>query len=164
MTNMSGLVVLAACVAVAGVPVTYADNDSAAQKRANSILQRAPIFDGHNDLPWVIREEFGGDVEGYDISVRAQFDTDIPRLRAGNVGTQFWSVYVPSSLSPAEAMLVQLEQIDIARRVIGLYPETFAFATSVADIRAASEQGRIASLLGIEGGHTIGNSLGVLRS
>jgi len=164
MTRIPALTVLVACVTVAGLPVAYADDDSVAEQRANNILQRAPIFDGHNDLPWVIREEFGSDVEGYDISVRAQFDTDIPRLRAGNVGTQFWSVFVPSSLSPAEAMRAQLEQIDIARRVIGLYPETFAFATSVADIRAASEQGRIASLLGIEGGHTIGNSLGVLRS
>jgi membrane dipeptidase len=164
MTRIPGLTVLAACVTVAGLPIAYAYADSEAQTRANSILQRAPIFDGHNDLPWVIREEFGSDVEGYDVSVRAQFDTDIPRLRTGNVGTQFWSVFVPSSLSPAEAMRAQLEQIDIARRMISQYPDTFAFATSVADIRAAAEQGRIASLLGIEGGHTIGNSLGVLRS
>lgn len=135
-----------------------------AMTRAKGILQTAPIVDGHNDLPWVIREKFGGDVEQYDISVRAQFDTDIPRLLEGMVGTQFWSVYVPSSMSPFDAMQAQLEQIDIARRIINLYPDTFMFATSVADIEAAREQGKIASLFGMEGGHTIVNSLGALRS
>jgi membrane dipeptidase len=138
--------------------------DAVALERAHHVLEVAPVFDGHNDLPWVISEKFGGDVEGYDVSVRAQFDTDIPRLREGGVGTQFWSVYVPSSLSPVAAMRAQLEQIDIARRMISLYPEELALATSVADIEAAREQGRIASLLGIEGGHTIVNSLGALRS
>jgi len=132
--------------------------------RARSVLDDAPIVDGHNDLPWVIREKFGGDVEGLDISARSQFDTDIPRLREGRVGTQFWSVYVPSSMAPLDAMRVQLEQIDIAHRVIARYPADFALALSVADIEAAREQGKIASLLGMEGGHTIVNSLGALRS
>ena len=100
--------------------------------RAHEVLSSAPIFDGHNDLPWVIREKVSGDVEGFDISIRARFDTDIPRLREGGVGTQFWSVYVPSSLSPVEAMTAQLEQIDIARRMINLYPEELALATNVA--------------------------------
>ena len=136
----------------------------AALERANNVLQAAPVVDGHNDLPWVIREKFGGDVEGYDISVRAQFDTDLPRLREGQVGTQFWSVYVPSSLSPVEAMTAQLEQIDIAHRIINMYPDDLMFATSVADIAAAKAQGKIASLLGMEGGHTIVNSVGALRS
>lgn len=139
-------------------------NDDDALLRAKDVLRNAPIVDGHNDLPWVIREKFGGDVERYDLSVRAQFDTDIPRLRDGMVGTQFWSVYVPSSLSPLNAMQVQLEQIDIARRIINMYPDTFMFATSVSEINAAREQGKIGSLLGMEGGHTIVNSLGVLRS
>lgn len=142
----------------------FCQNNDAALERAKRILQGAPVVDGHNDLPWVIREKFGGDVEGYDISVRAQFDTDLPRLRAGYVGTQFWSVYVPSSLSPVEAMTAQLEQIDIALRIIGMYPDDLMFATSVADVEAAREQGKIASLLGMEGGHTIVNSLGALRS
>lgn len=142
----------------------WSQGDDEAMTRAKGILQTAPIVDGHNDLPWVIREKFGGDVEQYDISVRAQFDTDIPRLLEGMVGTQFWSVYVPSSMSPFDAMQAQLEQIDIARRIINLYPDTFMFATSVADIDAAREQGKIASLFGMEGGHTIVNSLGALRS
>jgi membrane dipeptidase len=128
------------------------------------LLEQTPIVDTHNDLPWVIREKLGGDVEGYDISVRARFDTDIPRLREGHVGAQFWSVYVPSSLEPFEAMRAQLEQIDIARRMIARYPGDLAYAESVADIREALAAGRIASLLGIEGGHTIGNSLGALRA
>jgi membrane dipeptidase len=136
----------------------------ASLERAKQLLSVAPIVDGHNDLPWVIREKFGSDVEGYDISKPAEFDTDIPRLREGRIGTQFWSVYVPSSLTPLEAMTAQLEQIDLARRMIGLYPDDLMLATSVADVEAARAQGKIASLLGMEGGHAIVNSLGALRS
>lgn len=132
--------------------------------RAMALLDMAPVVDGHNDLPWVIREKFGGDVENYDISVYAQFDTDIPRMRDGKVGTQFWSVYVPSSMTSLEAVTVQLEQINIAHRIIDKYPDDLALALSVADIDRAMEEGRIASLLGMEGGHTIVNSLGALRS
>ena len=143
--------------------ISFAQDD-ATLTHATKILLRMPVIDGHNDLPWVVREKFDRDVEGYDISVRAQFDTDIPRLRQGMVGAQFWSVYVPSSLLPLEAMTAQLEQIDIAHRIIDMYPEDLMFATSVADIETALEQGRIASMLGIEGGHTIVNSLGALRS
>jgi membrane dipeptidase len=159
-----GLYLLATCVAWATSTVAWSEIDDPSMARARKVLEVAPVVDGHNDLPWVIREKLGGDVERYDISVRAQFDTDIPRLREGMVGTQFWSVYVPSSLSPLEAMRAQLEQIDIARRVIDLYPQTFVFASSVSDIEAARKQGKIASLLGMEGGHTIVNSLGALRS
>lgn len=133
-------------------------------EQARAILKTAPIIDGHNDLPMVIRDELGGDVEGHDISVPASHDTDIPRLRAGGVGTQFWSVYVPSSLPPLQAVRQQLEQIDIALRLIRLYPDDLMLATSVADIEQARKEGKIASLLGIEGGHTIINSLGVLRA
>ncbi len=141
-----------------------AQQDGVALEHAKAVLQAAPIVDGHNDLPWVIREKFAGDVEGYDISVRAQYDTDLPRLREGIVGTQFWSVYVPSSMSPLDAMTAQLEQIDIVQRIIDMYPDDLMLATSVADIDAAMEQGKIASLLGMEGGHPIVNSLGTLRS
>lgn len=144
--------------------LTWANPDDGTIDRAKGVLKSAPIVDGHNDLPWVIREKFGGDVEHYDLSVRTQSDTDIPRLREGMVGTQFWSVYVPSPLSPLDAMTAQLEQIDIARRMIAMYPETFLFATSVADIDSAFKQGKIAALLGMEGGHTIADSLGALRA
>ena len=127
--------------------------------RALAVLENAPVVDGHNDLPWVIREEFGSDVENYDISAYAQFDTDIPRMREGRVGTQFWSVYVPSSMTPVDAMRVQLEQINIAHRIIERYPDDLVLALTVDDIDSAKEEGRIASLLGMEGGHTIVNSL-----
>jgi membrane dipeptidase len=139
-------------------------DDSSSLARAKRILAESPVVDGHNDLPWVIREKLAGDVEGFDISQRAAYDTDIPRLRAGEVGTQFWSVYVPTSLEPLDAIRTQLEQIDIALRLIEMYPDDLQLATSVADIENARANARIASLLGMEGGHTIANSLGVLRS
>lgn len=142
----------------------WAQDEDAALQHAREVLRNAPLVDGHNDLPDVIRDKFGGDVSANDISARAAFDTDIPRLREGMVGTQVWSVYVPSALSPLDAMRQQLEQIDIARRIIAAYPDDLAFAVSVADIEAARREGRIASLLGMEGGHTIANSLGALRS
>jgi membrane dipeptidase len=143
-----------------------AQTQDAALRHARAILRTTPIIDTHNDLPWVIREKGTppGDVEAYDISRRARFDTDIPRLREGMIGAQFWSVYVPSGLSPLDAIRTQLEQIDIARRLIAKYPKDLGLATGVADIRRELARGRIASLLGIEGGHTIANSLGALRA
>ena len=132
--------------------------------RARTILEERPLVDTHNDLPWVIREKLGGDVESHDISVRAAYDTDIPRLREGGVGVQFWSVYVPSNLEPFDAMRSQLEQIDIARRIVAGYPEDLGWAESVQDIEEQLAAGRIASLIGIEGAHTISNSLGALRA
>jgi len=150
---------------VLGWPSAYADDQTDPYlEQARAILAKAPLVDGHNDLPMLIRDEFGGDVEGHDISVPASNDTDIPRLRAGGVGTQFWSVYVPSSLPPLQAIRQQLEQFDIALRMIRLYPHDLMLAKSVADIEQARKEGKIASLIGIEGGHTIVNSLGVLRA
>lgn len=158
---LSGLIAL---LLAAGLSSPAWTQEAEAPERALRVLEEAPIVDGHNDLPWVIREKFGGKVEQYDISVRAQFDTDIPRLHEGRVGTQFWSVYVPSSMGPQEGMQAQLEQIDIAKRIVAMYPDDLMFATSVAEVEAAREEGRIASLLGMEGGHPIVNSLGALRS
>jgi len=154
---------------VLGCQVAFADNrtDAGADaylEQARAILAGAPLIDGHNDLPMVIRDEFGGDAEGHDISAPASFDTDIPRLRAGGVGAQFWSVYVPSTLEPLQAIRQQLEQFDIALRMIRLYPNDLALAKSVADIEQAQRENKIASLIGIEGGHTIVDSLGVLRA
>jgi membrane dipeptidase len=141
-----------------------AGNTGNALQHAREILRVTPIVDGHNDLPWVIREKGNGKVEAWDIAARGRGDTDIPRLREGMVGTQFWSVYVSSGLSPQKAMRAQLEQIDIAHRIIGKYPQDLGFAGSVSDVWREHGRGRIASLLGIEGGHTIGNSLGALRA
>lgn len=154
------LTVAVAAAAIFPLPI-IADE---ALDHARYIMRSAPLVDTHNDLPWVIREKHEGDVEGFDISVTAPGDTDIPRLREGVVGTQFWSVYVPSALSPADALAAQLEQIDIAKRMIAMYPDDLMYAESIADIEVAQAEGRIASLMGIEGGHSIANSLGALRS
>lgn len=164
MTSTSTRLALLVLAAMVPWQLALSQETDSPLERARVILDESPVVDGHNDLPWVIREKFAGNVEGYDISRAADYDTDIPRLREGRVGTQFWSVYVPSSLTPSEAMQAQLEQIDIALRMIALYPDDLQLATSVADVEDARLNGRIASLLGMEGGHTIVNSLGALRS
>ncbi|MHA6782383.1 dipeptidase [Pseudonocardia saturnea] len=117
------------------------------------------IVDGHNDLPWALRRL--GDA---DVSLpQPQFHTDLPRLRAGQVGAQFWSVYVPCSFTGADAVTAVLEQIDLVHRLVARHPEHLAPATTADDAAAAMAQGRVASLLGAEGGHCIDGSLGVLR-
>ena len=123
------------------------------------------LVDGHNDLPWAVRsdKQAKGDVALYDLRGKVSGHTDIERLRRGGLGAQFWSVYIPGEL-PGGFARTQLEQIDIARQIIARYPETFRLAGTVAEIRAAHRNGRIASLLGIEGGHAIENSLGALRA
>lgn len=124
-----------------------------------------PVFDGHNDLPWELREIAGNDATAYDIGHRQErTHTDLPRLREGGVGAQFWSVYVPATLPGAEAVRTTLEQIDRVHQMIGTYADRLALATTAAEVRAAWDSGRIASLLGAEGGHCIDESLGVLRA
>jgi membrane dipeptidase len=138
----------------------------AVERRVRRLLRRAPIIDGHNDLAWTIRndETAPRDVAAYDLRTRTRGHTDLARLRAGGVGAQFWSVYIPGDIGAEGYARVQLEQIDLARRVIAWYPETFVLARSTAEVRRAWRRGRIASLLGLEGGHAIENSLGVLRA
>lgn len=139
--------------------------EDAALAHARKLLQSTILVDGHNDLPWAIRENktAPGDVKAYDLRKPTPGATDFARLKLGGVGAQFWSVYIPGELSGGFAR-TQLEQIDIARRMIAMYPDKLQFATSVADIRAAHKAGRIASLLGMEGGHAIEDSLGALRA
>ncbi len=135
--------------------------------RARRLLDEAPLVDGHNDLPWVVRTDAAAprDAERYEFAGRrAGGDTDLPRLREGGVGAQFWSVYVPGEPAPGRTFAAtQLEQIDIARRVVERHGDALAFAARADDVEAARAQGKIASLLGIEGGHVIENSLGALR-
>jgi membrane dipeptidase len=130
------------------------------------VLSSTPLVDGHNDLPWEIRtqERAPMDVAAYDLLGRTPGHTDIPRLRAGHVGAQFWSVYVPAEAQAEGAARVQLEELDIARRIIAAYPEHFELALSPSDVRRVFAAGKIASMLGMEGGHAIENSLGALRA
>ena len=131
--------------------------------RARALLARHPLIDGHNDLPWAIRHA-AGDLEAYDLSAGVpKGDTDLPRLRAGGVGGQFWSVYVPGE-GPSSRALMQLEQLDLARRMIDRYPDDLEFCTSADDVERAMAAGRIASMLGMEGGHVLEGSLGALRA
>ncbi|MGQ0834397.1 MAG: dipeptidase [Gammaproteobacteria bacterium] len=156
----------ALCVALVLSCAASAAQDPALQ-HAKRLLERTILFDGHNDLPWAIRsyEAAPGDVAAYDIRKRAPADgqTDLPRLREGRIGAQFWSVYTPGEGGSAYAK-TQLEQIDIARRVIARYPDAFRLVGTAAEVRAAKRAGRIGSLLGIEGGHAIEDSLGALRA
>jgi membrane dipeptidase len=134
--------------------------------RAERVLRTTPLFDGHNDLPWAIRGDSAHprDVAAYDLRKRTPGHTDIARLRKGRVGAQFWSVYIPGEIRDSGFARVQLEQIDIARQVVARYPDVFEMARTAADVRRIFAAGKIASLLGMEGGHAIENSLGALRA
>lgn len=136
-----------------------------ALKHARELLRDAILIDGHNDLPWAVRTDkrAQGNVALYDLRGKAPGDTDFERLKRGELGAQFWSVYIPGE-APGGFARMQLEQIDIARQIIARHSETLRMAGSVAEIRAARRDGRIASLLGIEGGHAIEDSLGALRA
>jgi membrane dipeptidase len=143
------------------------------QQRVDRVLLQTPLIDGHNDLPWEIRERFKSDVAAVNLMAdtshlpveagQAALMTDIPRLRAGHVGAQFWSVWIPVSTQGFEAVQMTLEQIDLVKRMSAQYPSDFAMAYSAADIRRIHKSRKIASLIGIEGGHQINNSLAVLR-
>lgn len=134
-------------------------------ERVRDLLADQPVWDGHNDLAWEAREQVGDDWDLLDISASTEgrTHTDIPRLRAGGVGAQFWSVYVPTTLPGSEAVAATLEQIDAVHRMIARNTDQLQLATSAADVEEAWAHGRIASLLGAEGGHSIDGSLGVLR-
>jgi len=129
------------------------------------MLSRFPLIDGHNDLPWVIREKFSLDPGAAGLTRRVDgTHTDIPRLVEGGVGGQFWSVYVPASLAGDAAVTAVFEQVDLVHRMIAAYQDRFRLAVRADDVDAAFAAGKIASLLGAEGGHCINGSLGVLRS
>ena len=137
-----------------------------ALEHARKLLRSTPLIDGHNDLPGVIRksEKAPRDVAAYDLRTRTTGHTDLSRLAQGQVGAQFWSVYISGEIKDSGYAKVQLEQFDIARRVIARYPDRLALALSADDIQRSFKGGKIASLLGMEGGHAIENSLGALRS
>ncbi|MEO6444522.1 MAG: dipeptidase [Gemmatimonadaceae bacterium] len=161
---MRSLLLVLACSGLTTLPAS--GQPDPALTRARRLLRTAPLVDGHNDLAWVIREDAKAprDVEAYDLRQRTTGDTDLERLRRGQVRAQFWSVYIPGEIRDSGYVRVQLEQIDIARRAIARYPELLQLATTEAEVRAAIRAGKVASLLGMEGGHAIENSLGVLRA
>lgn len=141
--------------------VAQAPADDALLQKARRIHRSAPLIDGHNDLPWEIREKAGGSVSAMDFRGElAGQHTDLPRLRAGGVGGVFWAAYVPADL-PGSARIA-LEQVDLIHRMVELSPET-ELARTAADVVRIHRAGRVASLIGVEGGHAIENSLGVLR-
>jgi membrane dipeptidase len=133
--------------------------------RARALHKQAPLIDGHNDYPWALRQvDPGRDFAKADITKSVpSLMTDIPRLRQGGVGGQFWSVYVPATMQGKEAVRATLEQIDIVHRMVKRWPETFEYALTSADVERAFKAGRIASMIGMEGGHSIDSSLATLR-
>ena len=136
--------------------------------RIDRVLREVPLIDGHNDLPWQYRERVQNHLAQIDIrqdqsKLTPPLHTDIPRLRKGKLGGQFWSVYVPTSLKGADAVRAVVEQIDVVHRLDETYPDTFELARTADDVVRIHRGGKIASLIGVEGGHSIANSLAVLR-
>lgn len=139
----------------------------AVREHIDRILRQVPLIDGHNDLPWELRQRVQNHISRIDLrqdqsALQPPLHTDIPRLRQGKIGAQFWSVYVPASLETASVETV-LEQIDVVHRLVSLYPQAFELARTADDIVRIHKQGKIASLIGMEGGHAIGSSLAALR-
>jgi len=161
--GMGGLL-LAALASLFGSGCTESES-STPEARARAILEEVPLIDGHNDLPWRFRRpEVNCDVSKLDIrKPQPTLHTDIPRLERGGLGAQFWSVWVPTSLQGDEAVRTTLEQIDVVDQLMRRYPDVFAAAGTADDIERLHRQGKIASLTGIEGGHSINGSLGALR-
>ncbi|HEY1604875.1 MAG TPA: dipeptidase [Allosphingosinicella sp.] len=136
--------------------------------RVERVLGATPVIDGHNDLPWEIREGYDDwrkplDLDADTSRLPHPLQTDLPRMRKGHVGAQFWSVWIPGTLSGPAAIQTTLEQIDIVHRMVARYPAQLALASTAADIRRIEKEGKIASLIGVEGGHQIGNSPAALR-
>jgi membrane dipeptidase len=166
---------LGACVAALSLAGTAqaADTPDQIKARVDKVLANTPLIDGHNDLPWEIRERFKGDLSKIDLNadtakLGAPADgvplmTDIPRMRAGHMGGQFWSVWIPVDIKGPEAVQVTIEQIDLVKAMAAQYPEAFGMAYTAADVRRLFKAHRISSLIGIEGGHQINSSLPVLR-
>src|SRR5687768_13016351 len=161
--TLSGFVLLAAMAASAAPAQPI---DARTQARIDRILKGTPLIDGHNDLPWELRDLHGSSVAELGVNRSAgekPLMTDIPRMRAGRVGGQFWSVYISGTILGDSAIRTTLEQIDIARRLIAAYPRDLELASSADDMVRIHRAGRIGSLLGMEGGRSIGGSLAALR-
>jgi membrane dipeptidase len=169
---MSGIAAVALSCGV-GVAATGAGSSDNAAARLERVLAATPLIDGHNDLPWELRMRDKGKLSSIDLAFdtsqipppegEVALMTDIPRLKAGHVGGQFWSVWIPATMRGFEAVQTTMEQIDLVKRLVALYPADLEMAYTAADIRRIHHAHRVASLIGIEGGHQINNSLAVLR-
>jgi membrane dipeptidase len=164
-THVLSLILACATTLAAQAPAKSVTPE-AALAHAKELLSTTPLVDGHNDLPWAIREDKKAprDVDAYDLRKRTPHQTDLARMKEGKLGGQFWSVYIPGEVKDSGFARIQLEQIDIAKRAIAKYPEALVAASTAADVRAAFKAGKVGSLLGMEGGHAIENSLGALRA
>jgi membrane dipeptidase len=162
---MSGLAPGARPGRLAAAPQATAGETLPWSERVQRVMRGVPLVDGHNDLPWAMRDAARYDLDAIDIALpQPKLHTDIPRLRRGLLGGQFWSVYVPASLQGDGAVTATLEQIAFVHELVRRYPATFTLAATAADVERTAAAGRIASFAGIEGGHSIASSLPTLRA
>lgn len=159
---------LALILSLIGLSTPALASAQSIQQRVEQVLRKTPIIDGHNDLPIEIRDAYDQwrrplELNADTSRLERPLQTDLPRLKAGGVGAQFWSVWIPATLKGPEAVQITIEQIDIVHRMIARYPTLLELASTSADIRRIQKAGRIASLIGVEGGHQIGNSPAALR-
>lgn len=172
---MPSLAALAAALLLAGPAAAQPVSEEQAAATARAALEAAPVFDGHNDAPGQLRSRENNQINDFDFTdtlaehahaegaAGSPMHTDLNRLREGKVGAQFWSVYVPHNADEAEAVQQTIEQIDVTKRLIARYPDALRYALTADEVERAMREGRIASLLGMEGGYSIGSNLGVLR-
>ncbi|XP_061670932.1 dipeptidase 1 isoform X3 [Syngnathoides biaculeatus] len=151
------LLVCATCWSVSSGEGSY-------MARALRLMSETPLIDGHNDLPWQLRKQFNNQLDKVDLNTLETTHTNIPKIKTGRLGAQFWSAYVPCESQYKDAIRQTLEQIDVIHRVCQKYPNTFMLATSSQDIVEAFSHNKTASLIGVEGGHSIDSSLGTLRT